>query len=172
MAQGDQRPRYHRQSSRPLKTVNHGGDIQNGRRKVHTQKQTDEATLKYIKRILCAQPTPLGSPSETSQSDVDSKTLDELLPPLTSSNEVDVQLYAIIAVILSQFVQSWYNRITPDHDFVSEVVQIIAHCTRGLEERLRQVDLEDLLLDGLPALVVAHIDGMHLGVVEHMSGGN
>ena len=72
---------------------------------------------------------------------------------------MDLQLYAIIAVILNQFVQSWYNRITPDQDFIEDVVQIIAHCTRGLEQRLRVVDLEELLFDELPALLIAHIDG-------------
>lgn len=119
--------------------------------------RTNDETIRYIKRILCqssAQKGTLGG-----QQSLESKPLDEFLPPLTSSNEVDVQLYAIIAVILSNFVQVWYNRITPDQDFVAEVVQIIAHCTRGLEERLRLVDLEDLLLDELPALMIAHIDG-------------
>ena len=100
---------------------------------------------------------------------MDSRPLDELLPPLTSSNDVDVQIYAIISVVLSQFVQSWYNRLTSDQEFVGEVVQIIAHCTRGLEERLRHIDLEDILLDELPALVVTHLDGMHVNYGAHAS---
>jgi hypothetical protein len=116
--------------------------------------------VKFVKRVLCSHPSRLGSPIDTAQSDNDSKTLDELLPPLTSSNAVDLQLYGIIAVILHQFVQSWYNRITPDQDFVGEVVQIIAHCTRGLEQRLRLIDLEALLLDELPAILVDHIEGI------------
>lgn len=122
------------------------------------QNAISEETTRYIKRVLCAS----GSPKATlaGQESLDSKPLDALLPPLTSSNEVDVQLYAIIAVILSNFVQVWYNKITPDQDFVAEVVQIIAHCTRGLEQRLRHVDLEDLLLDEAPALLISHMDGM------------
>lgn len=83
--------------------------------------------------------------------------MDELLPPLTSSNEIDLQLYAILAVILKEFVSVWYSKITPDHVFVDEVIQIIAHCTRALEQRLRKVDLEAILLDELPQLVDAHI---------------
>jgi hypothetical protein len=82
---------------------------------------------------------------------------DAITHPWSSSNAVDVQLYAIIAVILSQFVQTWYHRITPDDAFVAEIVQIIAHCTRGLEQRLRHVDLVELLLDELPALAVTHL---------------
>ena len=160
MAQGDQRPRHLCQSSRIPRVSKSSDDAANGIRPVNSQLPTDEATIKYIKRILCASPTPLGSTSGVVLNDINPKPLDELLPPLTSSNEVDVQLYAIIAVILSQLVQSWYNRLTPDHQFVAEVVQIIAHCTRGLEERLRHVDLEDLLLEELPTLVIVHVDGM------------
>lgn len=121
------------------------------------QSGNHEQTIRYIKRILC-QSASHKSPLAAEQ-DLDTRPLDELLPPLTSSNEVDVQLYAIISVILSNFVQTWYNRITPDQDFVAEVVQIIAHCTRGLEQRLRQLDLEDLLLDELPAILASHVKG-------------
>ncbi|KAF9636822.1 hypothetical protein BFW01_g7718 [Lasiodiplodia theobromae] len=86
------------------------------------------------------------------------KSLDELLPPLTSSNEVDLQLYGIIAVIIKEFVHGWYTKITPDHVFVDEVIQIIAHCTRALEQRLRKVDLEALILDEIPRLASQHLD--------------
>jgi hypothetical protein len=122
-----------------------------------------EATIEYIKQVLCCKPQQLESPIEGS-TDLDSQPLDGLLPPLTSSNAIDVQLYALIAVILSNFVQAWYNRITPDQDFVGEIVQIIAHCTRGLEQRLRHSDVESLLLDELPALIVEHVNStQHVG---------
>jgi transcription termination factor NusB len=78
---------------------------------------------------------------------------------LTSSNAVDLQLYAIISVIIKEFVQVWYTKITPDQVFVNEAIQIIAHCTRGLEQRLRKVDLEALILDEVPALLDAHLTG-------------
>ena len=72
---------------------------------------------------------------------------------------MDLQLYALIAVIIQQYISPWYGRITPDHEFVEEITQIIAHCTRALEQRLREVDLETLLLDEIPALFNAHIIG-------------
>ena len=160
MAQGNPRPRHGRNQSRILRMVGSGNTTQNDSNATAKRKGSDEETIRYIKRVLCASPSQKGSfPGHAT---VDSKPLEELLPPLTSSNEVDLQLYAIIAVILSNFVQAWYNRITPDQDFVAEVVQIIAHCTRGLEQRLRHVDLEDLLLDELPALLISHIDGRPL----------
>lgn len=110
----------------------------------------DAATASFVRRVLCSghvQPGTENSPS-----------LEGVLPPLTSSNEIDLQLYAIIAVIIKDFVQTWYTRITPDHEFVDEVIQIIAHCTRGLEQRLRRVDLESLLLDEIPRLLNQHTE--------------
>lgn len=87
--------------------------------------------------------------------------IDELLPPLTSRNDVDLQLYAIIAIIIRDFVQTWYHKITPDDDFVAEIVQIIAHCTRALEQRLRKIDVESLLFDELPDLLDKHVRAYH-----------
>ena len=84
---------------------------------------------------------------------------EQVLPPLTSNAEVDVQLYAIISVILSQFVQTWYNKITSDATFVEEVINVISHCTLEVEQRLKNVDLETLLLDELPSLLNDHIEG-------------
>lgn len=83
--------------------------------------------------------------------------IDELLPPLTSRNDVDLQLYAILAIVLREFVQSWYNKITTDENFVAEVLHIIAHCSRALEQRFRKVDIETLVLDEIPDLLDKHI---------------
>ena len=52
---------------------------------------------------------------------------------------MDLELYALIAVIFRDFVHKWYGQITSDVGFVEEVVTIIAHVTRALEERLRRV---------------------------------
>lgn len=158
MVQSGQRPRYQRHTSRILRQASTREGGQAGKDSNSKQRTEDDATVQYIKRVLCPKPDQAGPLTDTGSNNTDSRPFEELLPPLTSSNEADVELYAIIAVILSQFVQSWYNRITPDNDFVTETVQIIAHCTRGVEERLRQVDLEDLLLDEIPALVTAHIE--------------
>ncbi|KAJ9212010.1 hypothetical protein DTO166G4_6413 [Paecilomyces variotii] len=109
----------------------------------------DRATVALIRRILCPQANSYGATTP--------RPLDELLPPLTSSNDVDHQLYALIAIIIREFVYSWYAKITPDRAFVDEILQLIAHCTRALEQRLRRVDIAELLLDEIPGLVEAHI---------------
>ncbi|KAI0166522.1 PXA domain-containing protein [Xylariaceae sp. FL1272] len=98
---------------------------------------SDKATAALIRRTLCARhladrgrdmPAPIH----------------DLLPPLTSRNDVDLQLYALISIILRDFIQNWYNKITPDEAFVAEI-------------RLRKVDLESLLFDELPELLDAHV---------------
>ena len=74
---------------------------------------------------------------------------------------MDLQLYAIIAIVVKDLVYSWYGKITPDQDFVEEVLRIVAHCTRALESRLRTVDLESLILDEIPELIEGHIHGQY-----------
>lgn len=146
-------------------------DSSAGRRSANDD--ADLATAAFIRRTLCAHHVgdalarERGSGSSTYSSSA--PPLDELLPPLTSSNEVDLQLYALIAIVLKDAVQSWYGKITPDHVFVDEVVHVIAHCTRALEERLRNVDLEALILDEIPELVDAHVKGMRVLPVAPIS---
>lgn len=112
---------------------------------------SDKATAVLIRRVLCP-------PTHNADRE---RAIDELLPPLTSSNDVDLQLYAIIAVVIKDLVHSWYCKITPDQGFVEEIVRIIAHCTRALESRLRSVDIESLVLDEIPELVERHIQCEH-----------
>ncbi len=117
---------------------------------------SDRATAALVRRTLCAkqQLTPGDRGRNTPA------PIQDLLPPLTSRNDVDLQLYALISIVIREFVQSWYSKITPDETFVAEIVQIIAHCTRALEQRLRKVDLENLLFDELPELLDAHVRGL------------
>lgn len=119
-----------------------------------TEFLSDRATAALIRRTLCAQQL---APSDRGRSTP--APIQDLLPPLTSRNDVDLQLYALISIVLREFVQAWYSKITPDETFVAEIVQIIAHCTRALEQRLRKVDLESLLFDELPELLDAHVRG-------------
>lgn len=83
----------------------------------------------------------------------------QVLPSLTSSNDVDLQLYAFIAMIINDNVSPWYSKITADPAFVEEIVHVIAHCTRGIEERLRKVDLVEILFNDVADLVLAHLEG-------------
>ena len=124
--------------------------------KIEFDTASDKATTAFIRRTLCSHDVLLGSGEKGGTTP---RPIYELLPPLTSSNDVDLQLYGIISVIIKEFVQTWYSKITPDHVFVSEVIQLIAHCTRALEQRLRNVDLEGLLIDEIPGLLEEHLIG-------------
>lgn len=117
---------------------------------------SDKATAAFIRRVLCSQNVLLGNGERGRNTP---RPIEEVLPPLTSSNEVDLQLYGIIAVIIKEFVQTWYSKITFDHVFVDEITQIIAHFTRALEQRFRNVDLEALILDEIPQLLEDHLNG-------------
>ena len=124
--------------------------------RAETDTTSDKATAAFIRRTLCSHNVLLGNGEKGGTTP---RPIDELLPPLTSSNEVDLQLYGIISVTIKEFVQTWYSKITPDHVFVNEVIQVIAHCTRALEQRLRKVDLEGLMLDEIPGLLEEHLIG-------------
>lgn len=118
---------------------------------------SDKATLALIRRVLCPHlHQARGQGQGQSQRP---PALEELLPPLTHSAAVDLQLYALIAIIIQEFVLGWYANITHDRGFTDEIVRILAHCTRLLEQRLRHVDVHALLLDELPALLQLHIAG-------------
>lgn len=119
---------------------------------------SDRVTQALIRRTLC----PLSSSHSEKGRATTPASIEALLPPLTSSNEVDVQLYAIIAIVIKEFVYTWYSKITQDQVFVEEVVRIIAHVTRGLESRLRKVDLESLVFDEIMELLEAHVIGMYM----------
>ncbi|KAK8213565.1 hypothetical protein M8818_002867 [Zalaria obscura] len=94
---------------------------------------------------------------------------------VTKSLTPALQLLIQLLRQLDEFagIDSWYSKITPDHEFIDEIIHIIAHCTRGLEQRLRKVDLEALLLDDLPAVLLAHSDAYrtaHSGIYSAAFG--
>ncbi|ETN45789.1 uncharacterized protein HMPREF1541_09622 [Cyphellophora europaea CBS 101466] len=120
---------------------------------------SDNATVSLIRRILV--PDTHGTDRSTPA------PIEALLPPLTSSNEVDIQLYAIIAVVVKDFISPWYTKITPDQSFVEEIVQIIAHCSRALEQRLRRVDVAQLALDEITACLERHVAAYHAANESH-----
>jgi len=126
-------------------------------RRQHVEMTTDTAAASLVRRILASHQLNIASHTTDQHADNNTQTLDSNLPPLTSSNEIDLQLYALFAILIKDCVQSWYSSFTTDHTFVDELLQIIAHCTRALEERFRRADLECLLLDTIPAAVEIHV---------------
>ena len=108
MAQNTQQSQRHARHPNPVTTATYDdGKKHDVLEKLKRNEIQRQATITYIKRVLCSQ-SPKSGP--LADGDINAKPLEELLPPLTSSNEVDVQLYAIIAVILHQFVQDHRER--------------------------------------------------------------
>lgn len=128
------------------------GDGRRPERAPSTDPLSDKATLILIRRVLCPQKLSDKGRDEA-------PPIEELLPSLTSRNDVDLQLYAFLAIIIRESVQAWYSKITPDETFVAEVLQVIAHCSRALEQRFRTLDVESLLLDEIPDLLNRHVTG-------------
>lgn len=80
------------------------------------------------------------------------------LPSLCSSDEVNTELYALIALVLRQFVLSWYYSIVDDPAFLSDIATVLANCTKLLEERLVEADLYTLFLEDIPMILEMHIN--------------
>lgn len=124
----------------------------------------DRALAALVRRVLCPQLGSYGGATSL-------YAPEELLPPLTSSNDVDRQLYALVAMMVKEFISSWYSKITSDQALISEVLQLIAHLTRALEQRLREVDIVQLVLDDIPSLVETHITSYRLATEQtNLSG--
>lgn len=122
------------------------------------EKTSDKTAAAFVRRVLVSPHLSTANTSQPAESNPsDNPAIDASLPPLTSINEIDLQLYALIAILVKDCFYSWYSRFSSDPDVVDDLLQVIAHCTRALEERLRHVDLEQLLLDEIPAIIEAHV---------------
>ncbi len=126
-----------------------------------TDASSDKATAAFIRRTLCSAHHAHGS-GVVEKGRSTPLPVHDLLPSLTSSNDIDFQLYAFLSIIVRDFVLSWYGRITPDQEFIAEVLKIVAHCSRALEERCRRVDWIDVALEKLPRALNDHITGRSL----------
>ncbi|KAH0606993.1 uncharacterized protein H6S33_002981 [Morchella sextelata] len=119
----------------------------------------DAPTLSLIRRVLCAHAPP-------------TQPLSSLLPPITKHPDIDMQLYALLAIVCRDYIDTWYTGISSDREFISEVVKVVADVVAEVERRVDGIDIPLLLLDELPALVTRHITDHRLaharaGTVSH-----
>ncbi|KAG7833488.1 hypothetical protein KL939_004091 [Ogataea angusta] len=86
----------------------------------------------------------------------------ESLPAFTSSSEVDNELHALVGLFLRQFVLGWYNNLAFDEngEFLNEIVALIAHLTRDLQQRCLRIDWSRLLLDDLFVVLSKHMEAL------------
>jgi hypothetical protein len=72
---------------------------------------------------------------------------------------VDIEMYALIGLLLRNFVNKWFKNMTDDGEFVNQLINVIAQLSREIERRLKQFDVARLLLDDVPLLLDVHLLG-------------
>lgn len=87
------------------------------------------------------------------------------LPPLTSSNNIDVKLYALFSLLLHNFVFGWYTNsldLGSREEFTNELIFIFAHLCRNFQERINNStdDFVKLLIMDLPYLFTEHFENL------------
>jgi hypothetical protein len=90
---------------------------------------------------------------------------DDPLPSLFSAgtddiaDELDAELYDILALSLRAFVLPWWSKISKfDRDFTPRITQIIVHVVRGVYARLVHHDADTLalFLQDVPTILTTH----------------
>ncbi|KAG0688240.1 hypothetical protein C6P40_001217 [Pichia californica] len=90
---------------------------------------------------------------------------EQSLPPLTSSNNLDIKLYALFSLLLNNFVYGWYRdslNLGNKNEFTKELIFIFAHICRNLQERINNSkdELIKLLVIDLPYLLTEHVESI------------
>lgn len=75
----------------------------------------------------------------------------------TSSKKVNSELSKIIALLLRDFIHSWYSNLSQDKEFYSELMQTVTYLTQEIERRLFRVDWVGLMTFDLPLVLKQHI---------------
>ncbi|KAH8153272.1 uncharacterized protein LAJ45_02859 [Morchella importuna] len=67
------------------------------------------------------------------------------------------RLYALLAILCRDYIDTWYTPISSDRDLIAELITVVAAVVREIERRIHNIDIPLLLLDDLPALITRHI---------------
>ncbi|KAG5440907.1 hypothetical protein PCK2_000062 [Pneumocystis canis] len=81
------------------------------------------------------------------------------LPALTRSALVDVEIYSIIAIICRDYINIWYEQMTHDKSFIEELLFLVSHVVKELENRFFTIKHETLFLQSIPMIAIKHING-------------
>ncbi|KAJ2058130.1 hypothetical protein GGI08_003487 [Coemansia sp. S2] len=80
---------------------------------------------------------------------------------VTTSAKVNQAVSRLVALIMRDFVQEWYEKVTDDREFLGEVSSQIMLVVNEIEKRCRQVDWVEFILFELPDIVHLHIKDSH-----------
>ncbi|ORX95521.1 PXA-domain-containing protein [Basidiobolus meristosporus CBS 931.73] len=79
-----------------------------------------------------------------------------------SSRCVDVELYNLLALLLRDFVLTWYDSISQDPEFLSEIVYTFSNITQELEDRCSKVDWTKLIVYNFSSILKRHYQDFRL----------
>ncbi|CAE6518191.1 unnamed protein product [Rhizoctonia solani] len=81
--------------------------------------------------------------------------------------ELNKELYDFLALALRAFVQTWWGQITPrDRDLMPQITRAVTHVIQDIEQRASRVDLSNLVLRQVPALVDLHINDYRVAAMR------
>ncbi|KAJ1957730.1 hypothetical protein EC988_000680 [Linderina pennispora] len=78
-----------------------------------------------------------------------------------SSPRVNESVGRLFALIIRDFVQEWYGKITDDQEFTGEVAQQLVLVANEIERRVRKVDWVQFILFEVPDIVNLHVSDAH-----------
>ncbi|KAJ2546662.1 hypothetical protein EV175_005516 [Coemansia sp. RSA 1933] len=78
-------------------------------------------------------------------------------PLIVTSTQVNASVSRLVALILRDFVEEWYEKITDDKEFLGEVSAQVLQLTNELERRCRRVDWVRYILFELPEIIHLHV---------------
>ncbi|KAJ1808323.1 hypothetical protein LPJ56_004729, partial [Coemansia sp. RSA 2599] len=76
---------------------------------------------------------------------------------ITTSTKVNNSVSRLVTLIIRDFVDEWYQKITDDREFIAEVTAQIMLVTNEIERRCRRVDWVQFLLFEVPDIVHLHV---------------
>ncbi|KAJ2855713.1 hypothetical protein GGI22_004038 [Coemansia erecta] len=78
-------------------------------------------------------------------------------PFVAASVHVNASVSRLVSLILRDFVEEWYAKVTDDKEFLGEVSAQVLQLTNELERRCRRVDWVRFVLFELPEIIHLHV---------------
>lgn len=85
-----------------------------------------------------------------------------VLPEVTGNLRADAEVYALVGLVVRQFVDSWHGKITEEREFLVQVAIAIGQVAQGLAKRCEKLEMDEVLLDGIPSVILTHIRDIEL----------
>ncbi|KAJ2335960.1 hypothetical protein GGI00_001087, partial [Coemansia sp. RSA 2681] len=80
---------------------------------------------------------------------------------VTTSTKVNQSVSRLVSLIMRDFVQEWYEKVTDDREFLGEISMQLMLVVNEMEKRCRQIDWVQFILFEVPDIVHLHIKDSH-----------